>query len=157
MRVGQGYDIHRLEAGCRLIIGGVEIAHDRGVLAHSDGDVLVHAIIDALLGAMGQKDIGTFFPDTDTKYKGVDSLSLLSQTIELMGELEYKIENVDTTVILEEPKLAPYIDKMRSVLADALGVEQNRLSIKAKTNEGLGEIGKGEAIAAQAAVLLKKI
>ena len=157
MRVGQGYDIHRLEAGCRLIIGGVEIAHDRGVLAHSDGDVLAHAIIDALLGAMGQKDIGTFFPDTDTKYKGVDSLSLLSQTIELMGELEYKIENVDTTVILEEPKLAPYIDKMRSVLADALGVEQNRLSIKAKTNEGLGEIGKGEAIAAQAAVLLKKI
>lgn len=157
MRIGQGYDIHRLEAGCRLVLGGVEIAHNKGCVAHSDGDVLVHAIIDALLGAMGQKDIGTFFPDNDPKYKGVDSLSLLSQVIELMGELEYKIENVDTTVIIQTPKLAPYIDKMRSVLENALGVAQNQLAIKAKTNESLGEIGRGEAIAAQAVILLKKV
>lgn len=157
MRIGQGYDIHKLEAGYRLILGGVEIAHNKGCVAHSDGDVLVHAIIDALLGAMGQKDIGTFFPDNDSKYKGANSLSLLSQVVELMGELEYKIENVDTTVIAQTPKLAPYIDKMRSVLEDALGVAQNQLAIKAKTNEGLGEIGHGEAIAAQAVVLLKKV
>ncbi len=156
MRVGQGCDIHRLEAGRRLVLGGVEIPHGKGCVAHSDGDVLIHAIIDALLGAMGQKDIGTLFPDTDPRYKDVDSLSLLSQVIELMGELGYRIENIDTTIIAQEPKLAPYIDKMRSVLEDVLGVEQSQLAIKAKTNEHLGEIGAGEAIAAQAVVLLKR-
>ena len=157
MRIGQGYDIHKLEEGRRLVLGGIEIAHNKGFVAHSDGDVLVHAIIDALLGAMGQKDIGTFFPDTDSQYKNANSLELLAYVVKLMGELGYKIENLDTTVIAQEPKLMPYIDNMRTTLSKTLNLTQERLAIKAKTNEKLGEVGKGEAIVANAVVLLIEI
>ena len=152
MRVGIGNDIHRLEEGRRLVIGGVTIPSDRGEAAHSDGDVLIHAIIDALLGALALGDIGVWFPDSSTKTEGMDSALMLSQVIE---ETRCRIANVDTTVSLERPKLRPYIQSIRERLADIMGISADRISVKAKTAEGLGPVGEGKAVSAEAVVLVE--
>ncbi|HYP25515.1 MAG TPA: 2-C-methyl-D-erythritol 2,4-cyclodiphosphate synthase [Blastocatellia bacterium] len=154
-RVGIGYDLHRLVEGRKLVLGGVEIPFDKGLLGHSDSDVLTHAICDALLGAASLGDIGSHFPDTDPRYRGASSLDLLSAVVDLISGRGLTISNVDAIIIAERPKLAPHILPMRERLADVLGVELNRVSIKAKTNEGLDSIGRGEAMAAQAVALLK--
>lgn len=157
IRIGQGYDIHKLTEGRDLILGGVKVPHSKGILAYSDGDVLVHAVIDSILGAMGEKDIGTFFPDNDSKYKGANSLELLNEIVILAKNNGYKISNIDTTIIAQEPKLAPYIDEIKSNLASTLGIKQNQISVKAKTNEEMDSVGKRESIIAQAVVLLVSI
>ncbi len=154
-RIGIGYDVHRLVEGRKLILGGVEIPFDKGLLGHSDSDVLTHAVCDALLGAAALGDIGSHFPDTDPQFRGASSLDLLSAVVGLISENGLTVSNVDTIIIAERPKLAPYIQPMRERLADILGVELNRVSIKAKTNEGLESIGRGEAIAAQAVALVR--
>jgi len=153
-RVGQGWDIHRLERGRRLILGGVEIEHDRGPVGHSDADVLTHAIIDALLGASSGGDIGTLFPDNDPAWKDAASLGMLAEVVRRLRDAGWEVANVDATVIAEKPKLASYRDRMRARLADVLGIEVDRVSLKAKTAEGLGPEGGGEAISAQAITLL---
>ena len=155
MRIGQGYDLHTLVDGAALTIGGVKIPHSKGFKAHSDGDVLVHAIIDSILGAMGEKDIGTFFPDNDPKYKGADSFLLLDEVVALVEKNGYEISNIDTTIVAEAPKMAPHIDEMKDNLAKVLKIARSQIGIKAKTNEGTDAIGRGEAIAAWAVVLLK--
>lgn len=154
MRIGQGYDIHKLQEGREFVLGGVKIPHAKGLLGHSDADVLVHGIIDALLGAMGERDIGTHFPDTDPRYEGADSLKLLGAVLELVYKNGYTIENIDTTVICQKPKLAPYIEKMRESLASVLKINPNMLNIKAKTNEGQDSAGREESVVAMAVVLL---
>ncbi|MFH1691231.1 MAG: 2-C-methyl-D-erythritol 2,4-cyclodiphosphate synthase [Candidatus Omnitrophota bacterium] len=156
MRIGLGYDIHRFSAGRKLFIGGIEIPSSKGLLGHSDADVLIHALCDALLGAMGQADIGHHFPDTDQKYKDVSSLVLLEQVRFLLEKEGYEIENIDTVVLLEAPKIAPYKEKIKECLSACLKMGQSRISIKATTHEGVGEIGRGEAAAAHAVVLIKK-
>jgi len=156
MRVGIGYDIHRLVEGRKLIIGGVEIPFEKGLLGHSDADVLVHSICDALLGAMELGDIGKHFPDTDEKYKGISSMKLLKEVMEKIKKGNFKIVNIDTNIIAEKPRLLPYIEEMKKNLRKILGKDVS-INIKARTNEGLGEIGKGEAIASQAIVLLKSL
>ena len=153
-RIGIGYDIHRLVEGRRLVLGGVEIPFEKGLLGHSDSDVLSHAICDALLGAAALGDIGTHFPDTDPRWAGASSLDFLAQVLELLAEHSYGIANVDATVFTERPKLRPYIQSIRESLAGVLQVRVDQVSIKAKTNEGLESIGRGEAIAAQAVALL---
>lgn len=155
-RVGLGYDIHRLTEGRDLIIGGVKIAHEKGLLGHSDADVLIHAIIDALLGAAGLADIGTLFPDTDPKYKDADSIKLLEQVIKHVSDLGYKINNIDSNIIAQAPKMMPYIPEMKSIIASTLGIDTTNISIKAKTKEKLGAVGEGLAIEANAVVLLTK-
>ena len=155
-RIGTGYDIHKLVQGRDLIIGGVKITHETGLLGHSDADVLVHAIIDALLGALALKDIGTLFPDTDEKYKDADSVVLLKKVYELIGEKGYEIVNIDSNIIAQRPKMMPYIPKMKKVLCKALGLKDDELSIKAKTKEKLDAVGNERAIEAQAVVLLKR-
>jgi len=155
MRIGQGYDLHTLVDGAALTIGGVKIPHSKGFKAHSDGDVLVHAIIDSILGAMGEKDIGTFFPDNDPKYKGIDSFMMLTEVVALVEKNGYEISNIDTTIVAEAPKMAPHIDEMKDNLAKVLKIARSQIGIKAKTNEGTDAIGRGEAIAAWAVVLLK--
>ena len=152
MRIGIGNDIHRLIEGRPLILGGVEIPYSKGEDAHSDGDVLVHAIIDAILGACAKGDIGALFPPSDERYKDADSLKLLKQTVEYTGA---KIINLDSSITLEEPKLRPYITTMRERIADVLSIDIDRVSIKAKTNEGLDETGKGNAVSAIAVVLVE--
>lgn len=152
MRIGIGNDIHRLIEGRPLILGGVEIPYSKGEEAHSDGDVLVHAIIDAILGACAKGDIGRLFPPSDERYKDADSLQLLKQTVEYAGA---KIINIDSSITLEEPKLRPYIATMRERIAEVLSIDIDRVSIKAKTNEGLDEIGKGNAVSAIAVVLVE--
>ncbi|HKG21812.1 MAG TPA: 2-C-methyl-D-erythritol 2,4-cyclodiphosphate synthase [Blastocatellia bacterium] len=154
-RIGIGYDLHRLVEGRKLILGGTEIPFEKGLLGHSDSDVLTHAICDALLGAAALGDIGSHFPDTDPRFRGASSLDLLSAVVDLISERGFIISNIDTIIVAERPRLAPYIQPMRERLADILGVELNRVSVKAKTSEGLGEIGRGEAMAAQAVALLK--
>jgi 2-C-methyl-D-erythritol 2,4-cyclodiphosphate synthase len=154
MRIGIGYDIHRFQEGRRLLLGGVEIAGEKGLGGHSDADVLLHAIIDALLGAAGLSDIGHFFPPDDPTLAGADSRELLARTVRMIGPLGYAVENVDATVIAERPRLAPHIKAMRQRIADALEVDESRVSVKATTNEGLGDIGRGEGIAALAVALL---
>ena len=154
MRVGIGYDIHRFQEGRRLLLGGVEIEGEKGLGGHSDADVLLHAIIDALLGAAGLSDIGHFFPPDDPTLAGADSRELLSRTMQLIGPLGYAVGNVDATVIAERPRLAPYIKAMRQRIAETLETDESRVSIKATTNEGLGDIGRGEAIAALAVAFL---
>ena len=146
-RVGIGYDLHRLETGRKLIIGGVELPFDKGPAGHSDGDVLAHAMCDALLGAAGLGDIGTHFPDTDPKWKGANSLSFLENARELLAERRLAIEHVDAVVILEKPKLGPHFPRMREALAKSLGVAPETIHLKAKTNEGVDAVGRGEAIA----------
>ncbi len=156
-RIGQGWDIHRLERGRRLILGGVEMEHDRGLAGHSDADVLTHAVIDALLGAACGGDIGTLFPDNDRAWKDADSLGMLAEVVRRVRAAGWEIANVDATVIAERPKLASHRDRMRARLAAVLGIDVDRVSIKAKTAEGLGPEGAGEAISAQAIALLERI
>jgi 2-C-methyl-D-erythritol 2,4-cyclodiphosphate synthase len=155
MRIGFGYDSHRLVEGRKLILGGVEIPFEKGLLGHSDGDALTHAIIDAVLGALGLGDIGKHFPDTDPAFKDADSIELLKQTVELARGEGYEVEWVDSTVVIEEPKLAPYIERMRDTLA-VLDIRPGHISVKAKRNEGMGFIGRGEGVAALAVCQLRK-
>lgn len=154
MRVGMGYDVHRLTEGRDLILGGVKIPYEKGLLGHSDADVLAHAVMDALLGAAALGDIGMHFPDTDPKYKGISSIRLLEQVAALLDEQKYLIENIDATIIAQAPKMRPYIDHMRRHIADALQIEVSQVSVKATTEEGLGFTGSGEGIAAQAVCML---
>ncbi|MBI5439538.1 MAG: 2-C-methyl-D-erythritol 2,4-cyclodiphosphate synthase [Nitrosomonadales bacterium] len=154
MRIGQGFDVHQLVAGRKLIIGGVEIPHDKGLLGHSDADVLLHAICDALLGAAALGDIGRHFADTDAKYKNIDSRILLREVLHLVREQGYRVGNVDATIIAQAPKMAPHIAQMAAHIAADLRVEKNAVNVKATTTEQLGFSGRGEGIAAQAVVLL---
>ena len=154
MRIGTGYDIHRLVEDRRLVLGGVEIPYHKGLLGHSDADVLSHAIADAILGAAGLHDIGHFFPDTDPKLEGIDSQIILRKAIAEVSHLGYKLQNVDSTLIAEEPKIGPHINSMKRVLSNNLGVSEDSIGIKATTNESVGDIGKGLSIAAQAVCLL---
>ncbi len=155
-KVGLGYDIHRLTEGRDLIIGGVKITHEKGLLGHSDADVLVHAIIDALLGAAGMDDIGTIFPDTDPAFKDADSTLLLKQVVAEVKKKGYKINNLDSNIIAQAPKMMPYIPKMKTVIAEILGLELENVSIKAKTKEKLDSVGEGLAIEANAAVIIER-
>lgn len=155
MRIGHGYDVHKLVEGRKLIIGGVEIEHDLGLLGHSDADVLLHAISDALLGACAFGDIGGMFPDNDPKYKDADSLFLLSQVVKRLNDNGYFIENIDSTVIAQRPKLKPYIDEMRKNIAKACNIDVSCVSVKATTEEWLGFTGKEEGISAHAVALIK--
>ncbi|GAA0233509.1 2-C-methyl-D-erythritol 2,4-cyclodiphosphate synthase [Metaclostridioides mangenotii] len=154
MRVGLGYDVHRLVEGRKLILGGVEIPHEKGLLGHSDADVITHAITDSILGALALGDIGKHFPDTDEKYKGADSVKLLSHVYELVKSKGYKIGNVDSTIIAQRPKLAPYIDQMREVIAKTLETEIDNINIKATTEENLGFTGSEDGISSQSICLL---
>lgn len=156
MLIGIGYDLHRLEEGRPLILGGVTIPHEKGLLGHSDGDALCHAITDALLGALALGDIGSHFPDTDSTYKDADSLDLLLQVHQLVQREGYRIVNVDSVVIAQRPRLRVYIDSMRLRIAEALGMPIERVSVKAKTNESVGPEGREEAISTQAIVLLEE-
>ncbi len=155
MRIGTGYDVHRLVEGRKLILGGVEIEHTLGLLGHSDADVLLHAIMDALLGAAALGDIGLHFPDTDEQYKGADSLKLLMAVNELIKAKGYSVVNIDATVIAQKPKLRPYIDTMRENIAKALNVNVDQVNVKATTEERLGFTGREEGISAQAVCLLE--
>ncbi len=155
-RIGLGYDIHTLQKGRELIIGGVKITHEKGLMGHSDADVLIHAIIDALLGALALSDIGTLFPDTDNKYKDADSTILLKHVYKKILEKGYGIVNIDSNIIAQEPKMMPYIPKMRETLDKVLKIGQENISIKAKTNEKMDAVGQKLAIEAHAVVLLKK-
>jgi 2-C-methyl-D-erythritol 2,4-cyclodiphosphate synthase len=154
VRCGIGYDLHRLAQGRRLIIGGIEVPFDKGPVGHSDGDVVAHALCDALLGAAGLGDIGTHFPDTDSKWKGANSLFFLEHTRRLLDEKHFAIEYVDVVVVLERPKLGPHFPKMRDALAKSLGVSMDNIHLKAKTNEGVDAVGRGEAIACHAIATL---
>ncbi len=154
MRIGMGYDVHRLVEGRKLIIGGVEIPYEKGLLGHSDADVLLHAISDALLGAAALGDIGKHFPDTDPKYKGADSLKLLEEVGNLLEENCFLIENIDATIIAQAPKMRPHIDTMRENIAKALGIDVSQVNVKATTEEGLGFTGTGEGISSQAICML---
>jgi 2-C-methyl-D-erythritol 2,4-cyclodiphosphate synthase len=154
MRIGQGFDVHQLVAGRKLIIGGVEISHDKGLLGHSDADVLLHAICDALLGAAALGDIGRHFADTDAKFKNIDSRILLREVLHLVRERGFRIANVDATIIAQEPKMAPHIFQMVENIASDLRIEKSAVNVKATTTEKLGLIGRGEGIAAQAVALL---
>ncbi len=157
MRIGHGYDVHRLADGRKCIIGGVEIAHERGLLGHSDADVLTHAVMDALLGALALGDIGKHFPDTDPRYAGADSIALLRHVAALVRDRGYRLGNLDATVLAQAPKLAPHIALMRENLAAAIGCETDCVSVKATTEEGLGFTGTKEGIAAHCVCLLEKI
>ena len=157
MRVGMGYDVHRLVPERDLIIGGVKIPYEKGLLGHSDADVLVHAVMDALLGAAALGDIGKHFPDNDPAYKGADSLMLLGRVGEILSEEGYVIENIDSTIIAQKPKMAPHIEQMRRNIADTLGLDISRVNVKATTEEGLGFTGTGEGISAQAVALIMSV
>ena len=154
MRIGMGYDVHRLVEGRDLIIGGVNIPHEKGLLGHSDADVLVHAIMDALLGAAALGDIGKHFPDTAEEYKGADSMKLMARVKEILDENLYIIENIDATIIAQAPKMRPHIDTMRANIAEVLGIDISQINVKATTEEGLGFTGSKEGISSQAICLL---
>jgi 2-C-methyl-D-erythritol 2,4-cyclodiphosphate synthase len=156
MRIGQGFDAHALVSGRKLVIGGVEIPYERGLAGHSDADVLIHAVCDALLGAAGLGDIGTHFPDTDARYKDISSRKLLMKVRELLHDRGLSVVNVDATVIAQAPKLAPHITAMRANLASDLGIAPEAVNVKAKTTEKLGFVGRGEGIAAEAIALLSE-
>jgi 2-C-methyl-D-erythritol 2,4-cyclodiphosphate synthase len=155
-RVGQGFDVHALVSGRRLVIGGVEIPFERGLLGHSDADVLLHAITDAILGAAGLGDIGTMFPDTDERHRNADSRLLLREAVRRAGSAGWRIENIDATVIAEVPRIAPHVAAIRATIAECAGLDRDAVSVKGKTTEKLGAIGRGEGIAAQAVALLVK-
>lgn len=157
MRIGHGYDVHQLTEGRKLILGGVDIPYEKGLLGHSDADVLTHAIMDALLGAAALGDIGKLFPDTNPAYAGADSLMLLERVRERLSKAGYRVGNIDATILAQRPKLAPHIPQMRANLADRLEIEVDQVSIKATTEEGLGFTGTGEGMAAHAVCLLKSI
>lgn len=154
MRIGMGYDVHRLTENRKCIIGGVEIPYERGLLGHSDADVLLHAVMDALLGAAALGDIGKHFPDSDPAYKGISSLKLLEHVASLLSENLFLVENIDATIIAQAPKMRPYIDQMRQNIAGTLGIDVTQVNVKATTEEGLGFTGSGEGISAQAICLL---
>lgn len=154
MRIGVGYDLHRLEPGRPLVIGGVRIPHEMGLIGHSDADVLCHAVIDAILGACAQGDIGRHFPDTDAAWKDADSIDLLTRTVEIVRQAGFTVSNVDAVVIAEQPKIFPYIERMRKTLAAAMGIDVSAVSVKGKTNEKVGALGHNEAIAVHAVALL---
>jgi 2-C-methyl-D-erythritol 2,4-cyclodiphosphate synthase len=154
-RIGIGYDIHRLVEGRKLVLGGVEIPFEKGLLGHSDSDVLTHAICDALMGAAALGDIGMHFPDTDPRWAGASSLDFLAHAVELITDRGYSIANIDATVVAEQPKLRPYIQAMRESLASVLRIDVDHVNVKAKTNEGLESIGRGDAMAAHAVALLR--
>ncbi len=156
LRIGQGYDVHKLVENRKLIMGGVDIPYEKGLLGHSDADVLLHAISDALLGAAALGDIGCLFPDNDAKFKDADSLVLLAEVVKVLKDNGYAVVNVDATVIAQRPKMKPHIEKMRENIAKACSVEVDRISVKATTEEGLGFTGAGEGIAAQAVCLIEK-
>lgn len=156
MRIGIGYDVHRLKEGRKLILGGVDIPNDKGLDGHSDADVLVHAIMDALLGALALGDIGKHFPDTDAQYRGISSLRLLEHCRALIEEQGYRVVNVDSTIIAQAPKLSPFLDQMRKTTAQAMKIDKDQVSIKATTEEKLGFTGAGLGISAQAVALLEK-
>lgn len=155
MRIGMGYDVHRLVEDRDLIIGGEKIEYEYGLLGHSDADVLLHAIMDALLGAAALGDIGTHFPDTDERYRGISSVHLLAYVDQLLEENGYSVGNIDATIIAQRPKMAPYIPKIRENIANTLGLELNQVNIKATTEEGLGFTGSGDGISAQAVCILE--
>lgn len=154
MRVGMGYDVHKLTENRKLILGGVEIPWEKGLLGHSDADVLIHAVMDALLGAAALGDIGKHFPDTDPTYKGISSIKLLKHVADLLEQNGYEVGNIDATVIAQKPKMAPHIPQMRKNMAAALGISESQINVKATTEEGLGFTGRGEGIASQAICLL---
>ena len=156
IRVGHGYDVHRFAEDRKLVLGGVEIPSEKGLLGHSDADVLLHAIMDAMLGASGLGDIGRHFPDNDEKYKGISSLKLLNYTSELVVALGYSVNNIDATVVMQSPKIAPYISSMVSNISEILKIEQSRVNVKATTEEKLGFTGRLEGVSAHAVVTLKK-
>lgn len=156
-RIGQGFDLHKLVEGRKLIIGGIEIEHSKGLLGHSDADVLIHSIIDALFGALALGDIGTHFPDNDPKYKDIDSTVLLKEAVSIIKNNGYKINNIDNTILAQEPKMKPYIPLMQKRLAEILEINENQISIKAKTMEEQDSIGERKSIASQSVVLLVKI
>tara|TARA_B100001758_G_scaffold247205_1_gene264304 strand:+ start:978 stop:1463 length:486 start_codon:yes stop_codon:yes gene_type:complete len=155
-RIGHGYDVHKLEEGKKFIIGGIEINHSKGAIGHSDADVVIHVICDALLGAMSLGDIGSHFPDNDNKYKDIDSKILLRDVISIMKENKYDIVNIDVTILLQKPKLRDHIDKMRKTIAEVTDTEVASISVKATTTEGLGFVGREEGVAAHCVCLLKK-
>ena len=155
MRVGIGYDVHKFEEGRKLILGGVDIPFERGLLGHSDADVLVHAVMDAILGAAGMGDIGHLFPDTDPEFEGISSIELLKSVRKLMAANNYSVENIDAIIVAEQPKIAPYREEMITNIADALNIGEDRVNIKATTEEGLGFTGKGLGIASQAVALIE--
>ena len=157
MRIGSGYDVHKLVEDRKLIMGGVEIPHDKGLLGHSDADVLVHAIMDSILGALALGDIGKHFPDTDEKYKGADSIKLLEHVNTLIRSRGYMVNNIDSTIIAQSPKMAPHIQNMRNNIAKALNTDIDNVNVKATTEEGLGFTGAKEGIAAQSICLLVKV
>ena len=157
MRIGHGYDVHRLTEGRKLILGGVDIPYEKGLLGHSDADVLTHAIMDALLGAAALGDIGKLFPDTNPAYAGADSLVLLERVGKRLSKAGYRVGNIDATILAQRPKLAPHIPQMRTNLANRLGIEVDQVSIKATTEEGLGFTGTGEGMAAHAVCLLESV
>ena len=157
MRVGHGYDVHRLVEGRKLILGGVEIPYEKGLLGHSDADVLLHALMDAMLGAAALGDIGQHFPDSDERYAGADSLKLLAEVARLLKEAGYRLVNADCTILAQRPKLAPHIPQMRENIASALAVQTDAISVKATTEEGLGFTGDGSGIAAHAVVLIERL
>lgn len=157
MRIGTGYDVHKLVEGRKLILGGVDIPYEKGLLGHSDADVLLHAIMDALLGAAGLGDIGLHFPDTDEKYKGADSIKLMEAVRELLSDNGYVTGNIDATIIAQRPKLRPYIDQMRENIARAMGIDVSQVNVKATTEEGLGFTGSGEGMASQAVCTIESV
>lgn len=157
MRIGIGYDVHRLVKNRPLILGGVEVPFDKGLLGHSDADVLIHALMDALLGAVAKGDIGKHFPDSDEKYRGISSLALLGKVVQILKQEGYAVVNVDTIIIAQRPKLLPFIEKMTQNIASSLGIEGNAVNVKATTTEGLGFAGREEGIAAQAVALVRKL
>ncbi len=156
MRVGQGYDVHKLFEGRKLILGGVEIPHETGLLGHSDADVLTHAVMDALLGAAALGDIGRHFPDTDPRYRDISSLILLEHVKELLGQSHFSVGNIDATVVAQRPKLAPYVDEMAQKIADTIGIDVSNVNVKATTEEHLGFTGREEGIAAYAVCTLEE-
>lgn len=157
MRVGMGYDVHKLVEDRKLILGGVDIPYEKGLLGHSDADVLLHAVMDALLGAAALGDIGKHFPDTDARYKGISSMELLKIVGQMLDENQYVIENIDATIIAQRPKMRPYIDEMCANIAAVLGIDVNQINVKATTEEGLGFTGSGEGISAQAVCSLSPV
>ncbi len=155
MRIGHGYDVHKLVEGRKLVIGGVEIPHKTGLLGHSDADVLIHAIMDAILGAMGEGDIGKHFPDTSAEFEGINSMHLLTRVKKMLDSVRGRVINLDSTLILQKPKISPYIDKMKENLAFALNIDKSRINVKATTEEHLGFTGREEGAAAHAVVLIE--
>ena len=156
-RIGHGYDVHKLETGEKFVIGGIEIDHEKGAVGHSDADIVIHVICDSILGALSEGDIGKHFPDTDEKYKGIDSKVLLLEVMEILNKKGFEVNNIDVSVLLQKPKLRNHIDKMIETLSSVMKIDKKKLSIKATTTEGLGFVGREEGVAAHCVTLINKI